>query len=49
MENVEIRHLLLLQDKVGRVMRLRLDQYSKVDVLKGKIREHWNPQSCTLA
>lgn len=35
MENVEIRHLLLLQHEIGRVMRLRSGQHSKADVLTG--------------
>lgn len=37
MENVEICHLLLLQNKVGRIMRLGSGQHSKADVLKGNI------------
>lgn len=37
MEYVEIRHLLLLQHKVGRVMRLRSGQHSKALVLTGNI------------
>lgn len=37
MEYVEIRHLLLLQYEVGRVMRLHSCQHSKTVVLKGVI------------
>lgn len=45
MENVEIRHLFLLQHEICRVMRLRSGQYSKADLLTGKIVVYWNSQS----